>query len=57
MSESKKNWYVLRAAGGKEKKAKEQEEKESITLADQNLLTDPEEILKRKLKKGETPQV
>ena len=33
---------------------KEQEEKEGITLADQDLLTDPEEILKRKLKKGET---
>jgi len=28
MSESNKNWYVLRAAGGKEKKAKEYLEKE-----------------------------
>ena len=28
MSESNKKWYVLRAAGGKEKKAKEYLEKE-----------------------------
>ena len=28
MSESSKKWYVLRAAGGKEKKAKEYLEKE-----------------------------
>lgn len=38
MSESKKNWYVLRAAGGKEKKAKEYLEKEIERYGLQNLV-------------------
>ena len=39
MSESNKKWYVLRAAGGKEKKAKEYLEKEIERCGLQNLVS------------------
>ena len=39
MSESSKNWYVLRAAGGKEKKAKEYLEKEIERCGLQDLVS------------------
>ena len=39
MSESAKKWYVVRTAGGKEKKAKEYIEKEVAALKLGNLLT------------------
>ena len=39
MSESAKKWYVVRTAGGKEKKAKEYIEKEVAALKLDNLLT------------------
>lgn len=39
MSESNKKWYVLRAAGGKEKKAKEYLEKEIERCGFQNLVS------------------
>ena len=39
MSESSKKWYVLRAAGGKEKKAKEYLEKEIVRCGLQDLVS------------------
>jgi len=39
MSESNKKWYVLRAAGGKEKKAKEYLEKEIVRCGLQDLVS------------------
>ena len=39
MSESNKKWYVLRAAGGKEKKAKEYLEKEIERCGLQDLVS------------------
>ena len=39
MSESAKKWYVVRTAGGKEKKAKEYIEKEVAALKLGNLIT------------------
>ena len=39
MSEGNKKWYVLRAAGGKEKKAKEYLEKEVERRGMQNLVS------------------